>query len=386
MDDDESSDYAKIGPSLIVGIAVGDIVVRYIVSTIKDSLPNITRFIDGNLAAGADLIFVFSEDLDDDAYEYLTDHELVIHIPSRTAHDHWGGNRPARLNLRQNTNANLVRTLLAACPWATWLFHLDGDEILDIDTNALESLRPDMPAVRLSPLESVAAMTDDWAGYFKYPLTDSNLALLHSLGAIAEPTKRALFNGHVAGKVGIRPSLDYRLTLHAAKVGTDKIPTRSGKKLRMLHYDSLNADEFVRKWLVLTANEGVRQRSRRRTLRSAVEATTRLSHLSSERRAEILKEIYERNVADDVHLLAELGFLTRLDETRHGYEPRRHTREQLAAMHELLMLLKQEDLAVYSPRRALDEQRQALEKALARASARTAAMTTMPPEPGRRVN
>lgn len=352
---------------------------RYIVSTVKDSLTNVTRFVDENFRSGADFMFIFSEDPSHEVSAYLSAHELVMHIPSWPYGGHWGDERPANIYLRQNTNANLVRTTLAAFPWATWLFHLDGDEVLDIDCDELDSLSTEVSAVRLSPLESVAAMEEGWDGYFKYPLSESNLALLFALGAIDEPTQRALYNGHVRGKVGIRPSLDYRMEIHAAKAGDEQVATYSSEGLRMLHYDSFNADEFVRKWLAKVVNQGVRQRARRRTIRSAVEATIQLAHLTQERRGEILRQIYERHIADDVELLAELGFLTRADQTRHRYEPRHHTPEQLTATHELLMLLKEEDLSVYDPTRPLVEQSQALEKALNRASATTQSMAEMRP-------
>ena len=119
---------------------------------------------------------------------------MPISLNTATDETWWLGKRPRQLIVRQRINANVAKAVLAAVAGPDdWIFHIDGDEVLLVDRPALAALGPDVPVVRMPPLEAVSRKR--WPGgrvtHFKKMLAPEELTLLHVLGVIAEPT-----NGH----------------------------------------------------------------------------------------------------------------------------------------------------------------------------------------------
>jgi len=182
-------------------------------STVKDTLPNVQRFVAGNLAGGVDHLFVFLDAPDPEVRAFLDGHPNVTCV--RTDKTWWRGDRPEQLNVRQRINANLTKALLSGVEGADWLFHIDADEIAQIDRAALARVPADTRVVRLAPLEAVSRK--HWDGdptWFKRLLGKNDLILLQTLGVLDKPSNGAYFHGHLDGKAGIRPSPDLWLTLH----------------------------------------------------------------------------------------------------------------------------------------------------------------------------
>ena len=126
-------------------------------STVKDSAANLRRFVTGNLAGGIDHLVVFvdaPEATDPAALEVLESHPSVTCV--RTGEEWWQGDRPGQLNTRQRINANLTKAVLSRVPGAEWVFHIDADEIAQVDRAALASAPADARVVRLAPLEAVS--------------------------------------------------------------------------------------------------------------------------------------------------------------------------------------------------------------------------------------
>ena len=101
-------------------------------STVKDTLANVQRYVDGNLAGGADHLVLFLDAPDDPATPhvrgFLDAHPHVTCVVTDDAW--WTDKRPEQLNTRQRINANVVKALLSTVDWAGWVFHVDGDEIV----------------------------------------------------------------------------------------------------------------------------------------------------------------------------------------------------------------------------------------------------------------
>ena len=109
--------------------------------------------------------------------------------------------------------------------------------------------------MQLRPLEAASRLhaTED-PRLFKRRLDEDELQLLHTLGVIAQPRPRYYFRDTWAASPGLRPSRDLALAVHYV------IDVESGERIEslvdpaigaMLHYESHNGDEFVRKWLAL---------------------------------------------------------------------------------------------------------------------------------------
>lgn len=293
------------------------------VSTVKDTPKNLRRFVRRNLANGIDHMVVFLDVSDVECERVLTAHPHVTCVV--TDEEYWRGNRPAGLNRRQNTNANLVNAVLTRFEWAGWLFHIDADEVVHLDRDRLEQLDSTVRMVHLRPLESVSRkrLLAREAHLFKRLLSADELALLRLLGVLESPSNKLYFHGHVAGKSGVRPSLDLRVGIHRSK-GVPGVEAAgfSADWLEVLHLESPSEKEFVRKWSnLITSGTRPRTRSARANLMCAIDTLYAL-HLRPSARRRYLRRLYRTAVVDDVAELKRLNLLEQVDPDQRRYEPR----------------------------------------------------------------
>jgi len=294
-------------------------------TTLRDSPDNVRFFVAANLASGVDHMFVFldapREPGQQEVADFLGAHDRVTCL--RTGKGWWGNDRPAGLNVRQRVNANWARAALEPFAWAEWLFHVDGDEVALLDRDALASVPAETDAVWLPPLEAVSqARPESRPTLFKRLLDKADLNLLRVLGALDSPSNQAYFHGHVMGKSGIRPASGLGLTLHDA-VSPEGVPQDRHRHpaLRLLHYDAVSGDEFVRKWSALADAGHTRYRSSRAPMARALKTVVE-KDLPDEVREKYLHRIYELTTRDDVELLCELGLLEEIDPVQGGQQPR----------------------------------------------------------------
>ncbi len=294
-------------------------------TTLQDSPGNVRFFVAANLASGVDHMVVFldspREPGQQEVADFLEAHDRVTCV--RTGKGWWGDDRPSGLNVRQRVNANWARALLEPFEWAEWLFHVDGDEVALLDRAALASVPIGTDAVWLPPLEAVSQPRPEARPtLFKRLLDDADLNLLHVLGALDTPTNQAYFHGHVMGKSGVRPGSGLGLTLHEA-VSPDGRPQQRHRdpSLRLLHYDAVSGEEFVRKWSALARAGHARYRASRAPMARALKTVVE-KDLPEAVREKYLHRIYELTTRDDVELLGELGLLEEVDPERGGQRPR----------------------------------------------------------------
>jgi hypothetical protein len=304
-------------------------------STIKDSVDNVRRFVRRNLAGGADHVVVFLDARSRDVEEVLDAHEHVTCV--RAYADWWAGERPAGLNTRQSINAGLTARLLAEVDWVDWLFHVDGDEAVYLDRTALAAVPAEQRGVLLRPLEVVSH--PDLSGepvWFKRLLEADELVLLRLLGVVERGRNGRYFRGHTHGKIGVRPSRDLLLTNHQAvdKTG-ERLAVVTDESLRLLHYESGDREEFIRKWLALKSSGPlIRQRRKREALGAAIAALLAQDLGEAETR-HFLGRLYDRTAIDEVETLRRLGMLVHVDLEATPLQPQGlpdEAREQLATM------------------------------------------------------
>jgi hypothetical protein len=283
-------------------------------STVKDTRENVEKFVRRNLLGGIDHMVVFMDAPMPEMEQILDGHADVT--PVRAHGDWWAGQPPGFLNERQMTNSGLLSRLVTGYPWAEWMFMLDGDEVAQIDRGVLDRLDPDVRAVRLTPMEAVSRLRP--AGdptLFKRMLSQDELTLLAVLGTIPAAKGRSYFRGHVTGKPGLRPSPGLALGLHhiVDTATGDRLPLVSDPGLTVLHYESHDGQEFVRKWLALLGSGGsVKQHRTREPLARSVSALMALD-LSDAERAAWLEKLFERCALDDVDTLTRLRLLVEVD-------------------------------------------------------------------------
>jgi hypothetical protein len=169
--------------------------------------------------------------------------------------------------------------------------------------------------VQLAPFEAVSrqSATDDDT-WFKTLLEPPDLTLLKVLGVIDQAKNGAYFRGHVEGKTGLRPESGLWLTLHRAVDEHDEVPEpHRDPGLRVLHYESASADEFVRKWTaLLQAGPMASFRPAREPTAVALQALLARG-LEPDQARPLLMRIYERTSQDDVDTLSALRLLERVD-------------------------------------------------------------------------
>lgn len=316
-------------------------------STIKDTVANLERFVTRNLAGGVDHLVVFVDDDDAELLEFMSSHP---HTTGIAAGPWWGPSRPDALNSRQRIGANAVRAVAAGLGDVEWVFHIDGDEAVQLDAQRLADLGSDARAVRLEVLEAVA----EWdpspgsAHLFKRRLAKSELHELVARGLVDLPRNDHYFNGHVNGKVGIRPAYDVWLGIHRAMdARRQALPTLDAPWLRLLHYGTPSGHDFERKWRnLLSSGTRAAVRSPRAHVADGLRATIAAGEPMS---SDALRRLFEETVADDVPSLRALGLLEEIDPCAS-----RHVPAPYAAAEELesrLRVLSTKDKRVFEPER-----------------------------------
>lgn len=290
------------------------------VTLVRDSVPNVDRFVTENLGGGVDHLVVVLDGAQPEVERHLADREGVTTVVADDAW--WGGERVETLNGRQRVAANLVRVACAGLGWVDWLFFLDGDEVALLDREVLAAVPTGTDVVRLRPLESVSQPPGAPVRWFKRLLEREELRRLRRLGVLEKANNARYFHGHVSGKVGVRPAADLWLGVHAAEDGTGrKAAELEHPDLRHLHYESPSREEFVRKWTALAASgppPGMRER-RAAVLRAFVELA---DEPDPARRAAVHAELFAAHAADDVDALLAAGVLVAVDATTFAQAPR----------------------------------------------------------------
>ncbi|MGZ5398674.1 MAG: glycosyltransferase family 2 protein [Nocardioides sp.] len=321
----------------------------FAVSTVKDTVLNVEKFVRRNLAGGVDHLLVFLDDEQPEVEELLTGSPHVTVVA--THRDWWHGERQVELNDRQRTHATLAARMLSRFPWAQWMFHIDGDEVVNIDRQELAALADDVGAVHLSPLECVADMrAEEDPTWFKPLLDEQQLLRLTDLGVIKRPHNRAFFRGHTAGKVGVRPAPGIRVSIHSAVDATGTpIPAVKGPAYTVLHYESPNAEQFIRKWqALLTSGDFVGQGRSRRNLSREVGRLLD-GGLATEEAAAQLATLYEELVSDDVGSLRTLGLLQHHDPDSWSHDPEPIPHGQAQAWAHAVELMRSAPKSAYLP-------------------------------------
>lgn len=302
------------------------------VSTVKDTLPRLEQYVARNLAGGVDHLFVLLDADQPEVADAFAGHPHVTCV--RTDDAWWADGRPPELNHRQRINANAVRSLLGDLGWASWLFHVDGDEVVRVDRQRLAAVPAATPAVRLEVREAVSRMRwEQPPTWFKRPLEKPELRRLVRRGVIARPSNGVFLHGHADGKAGVRPAGDAWLTLHDP-VGPDggAVETAADASFLVLHYESYSGEEFARKWTALAqAGPDTRLRPvRQRTMDAVQELLAR--GLAPDALERELLALYERTIAEDLDLLRELGVVEHIDADRGAHRPAALTDEQRAQL------------------------------------------------------
>ncbi|MEM7508003.1 MAG: glycosyltransferase family 2 protein [Pseudomonadota bacterium] len=222
-----------------------------IATTCKDSVEVVLSFVAHHLEAGASEIFLYFDDPDDPAFEWLAGHPRVH--AARCDAKHWGRfpqGRPDRHQRRQGLNASLAK----AATICEWLGHIDIDEYLHGEIavgDLLGSVDAETEAVRILPVERIFTSLPprdgiSFAGGFKRRM-HRRLAtrIFGEEGAFLAKG----FQGHPVGKTFLRTSSDARLTIHSARArGREVAVHEESARLHLLHFFPFGYDAWCEKF------------------------------------------------------------------------------------------------------------------------------------------
>jgi hypothetical protein len=339
-----------VQPQVRSGQHAGGGLVIISASTVKDSRENVEKFVHRNLRGGIDHLVIFLDAPLPEVEDLLDGRPDVTYV--RAYGDWWGPMRPGGLNSRQINNAALASQLVAGFPWAEWMFMLDGDEVAHLDLSVLAGLDPAVRAVRLLPMEAASRLhPESDPTLFKRRLDADELQLLHVLGVIKEPKLRSYFRGHMSGKPGVRPSSDLALGVHhVVDIGKrDRVKGIVDPGLSLLHYESHNGDEFVRKWMaLLSSGVDVRQHKKRAPLARSLTALLSLG-LPEDETAAFLERLFERVALDDIETLSRLKLLVEVDPDAAERRPP-PPQHEIAALRELFTRAYDAPKQLFRPR------------------------------------
>lgn len=291
-------------------------------TTAKDRFGNLERFVARNLAGGLDHLILYLDAEQPEVIEGFREHP---HVTCVAAWDEswWGpSGTPPGLNTRQNLNANLSNAVLTRFPWAHWLFHIDADEVVQLNRR-LERLDPACRVVRLGVWEAVSH-EDAGEEWFKRRLKPEERSLLVSRGFTRAASNSQYFRGHLAGKSGWRPSLDLRAAIHVPLDASGRpVPGKQAKWLRVLHLESTSAREFARKWLNLV-EAGLSTMAVRHARHDVATAVADLVGRTSDpsELEEGFARIYDELIRDPFDTLRDLDLLVHLDLDAPTWSPR----------------------------------------------------------------
>ena len=202
----------------------------------------------------------------------------------------------------------------------------------------------------LSVLEAVSKHTwpDDEPTLFKSRPTDGELAALAAVGAIIEPDLAFYFRGHQEGKPAVRPDLGVRLSVHSALDEAGRRVSRPAPDMHVLHYESHSLDDFVRRWKdYAPASAHLRtHRDERKVIGIALHTLYHHDALTERQRAKLIKQLFDREVADDVRTLTSLGLAAPAPTRR--YEPRQLPAADLDQIQRVLEALLPADKHVFN--------------------------------------
>jgi hypothetical protein len=206
-----------------------------IVATIKAPAREILTFVAHHLSLGADRIYIYLDNPNEEAELLLASHPLVD--VTRTDQPYWkdlNGKRPPKHQLRQTRNATHAYHRAADLDW---LIHIDVDEFLSPDTavtSSLAGLPSDAQAARVRPAEVLS--TDGVRGLENHityckawmPPRGNRLELSKEIYPTYGQYIRGGFLSHIAGKLFVRtgiPDLEFRI--HNAYVNETELPANT---------------------------------------------------------------------------------------------------------------------------------------------------------------
>lgn len=219
-------------------------------STVKSNLETIRFFVDYHISVGFKYLIIFLEQWDPETISFLDSKKNVIYLKcdyENISKSDYSFN----INFRQIVNAQIAYSLCFDLK-VDWLFHIDIDELIfsndDSISASLSQVDTRVDQVILDIRESVIAPFHEPAhafdsSFFKKTMSEEQIIALKALNLSL--MNNTFFKGHTASKSAIRVKDENQLMdIHKHF----SLKTKSFNDIKLLHFDCLLLDDFIKKF------------------------------------------------------------------------------------------------------------------------------------------
>lgn len=224
-----------------------------VVATVKAPVRDILRFAAHHIDAGADLVHIYLDAPNPEAFGALSDHpKCRVTVCDDAYWTATTGQRPAMVEPRQSANASHAYRRQTGLDW---IAHLDVDEFLVSARPVAATLaaQPDaIDVLRVRPMEALAVAEDTLPQAFK-DYVPNGPARIPTIAQLY-PTYGAYVHGgflsHVAGKVFVRTGLDQvKIRIHNAfQKGEVFQREAESSNLRLAHLHATSWEDWQRSY------------------------------------------------------------------------------------------------------------------------------------------
>lgn len=266
------------------------------ISTIKAPLSETLMFVNYHLNIGVDEVFIFFDDPNDAAADYLKDYRGVTCVRCDDIYwEQYGGIRPLAIEERQIANNNNGLEMARKRDYQ-WAIFIDNDELVypDGDLKAiLSGFRVDV--IRFTIYEAISE--EEYyenifvPALFKKPAGSLQMRVAMLLGCKQAFFEGKYFRGHLDSKVAIRVNADIRqMGIHGPASSGESVVEKTTCQVKLLHYDCIGIDSWKTKWLgrmSVSAVKGLGENRKRQ-----LELFAKALHKDGEELRRLYKEVY----------------------------------------------------------------------------------------------
>lgn len=220
-----------------------------VIATIKADTPAILRFVAHHLELGAHRVYVYLDDVNEDAQAILRDHPKCRVV--RTDAGYWARHNNGRPEMHQPRQTFNATRAYKRAHEVDWLMHMDVDEFLVCDAQIasyLAALPDSMQCARARPMELLAGGDPQVDAAFKtfIPPGKERERVVATLYPTYGPHLKGGFLSHIAGKIFVRTGIEgLKFRIHNAFLEGETNPNHTEMPdIHLAHFHSADWDSW----------------------------------------------------------------------------------------------------------------------------------------------
>ncbi|KAG1665681.1 Glycosyltransferase-like KOBITO 1 [Nymphon striatum] len=228
-----------------------------IISTVKSSPDELSKFVNYHLNIGIDNVILFFDDPKDESVSLFDSYPQVI--SSICSDEYWKcelGDKPDSIEARQVHNVN-NGVKLAEDKGCGWIAHIDSDELIfNVSGESLISQLEEFNAdiVKMSVREAVAEQEENdhifQSKWFKKPVPTKKIETAFKYGCKNAIFQGEYFRGHLDSKAFVKIGQKIKkYGIHYPTECDEGVSVIQTEDIKLLHYDCVSFEAWNLKWL-----------------------------------------------------------------------------------------------------------------------------------------